>query len=281
MKNVNMKAKTLALSSWALLLATCLAAGEVVIKEGESIAFMGDSLTQQGYDFKPNGYIHLVIEGLKQAGVKAVPIPAGVGGNTTRDMLARLDRDVISKKPVWLTLNSGINDSPTLSVEEFRENIAKIVDRASAAGIKSILLTTTIGAGESLDCPESLKRLKFCEEFRKLANERNLILVDLNRAMAKELAERKQDGVKGLELTFDGTHLNGVGNQIVAAEILRALGVCEPEVAALRKRWNDYPFAVAMPEVSVNEYNKIKAAADKGGMSVDELVSAILTNSVK
>jgi lysophospholipase L1-like esterase len=76
------------------LASPCLTRGEVVIKDGDSIAFMGDSLTQLGYVHKPNGYIHLVIEGLKQAGVNAVPIPAGVGGNTTRDMLARLDRDV-------------------------------------------------------------------------------------------------------------------------------------------------------------------------------------------
>ena len=276
-----MKTKILATASWAIVLATCLATGGIVIKDGDSIAFMGDSITQQGNDFKPNGYIHLVIEGLKQAGVNAVPIPAGRGGNTTRDMLARLEKDVIAKKPVWLTLNSGINDSPKLSVEEFRENLTKIVNQASAAGIKVILLTTTIGSGESLGAPDSLKILKFCEEFRNLAKARNLILVDLNTMMAKELTARKQDGVKGLKLTFDGTHLNGLGNQIIAAEILRTLGVSEPDLTTLRKRWEDYSSAVGTPEVSINEYLKLKAVAAKSGQSVEELVSAILTNSVK
>jgi len=268
------------MSLWALMLAACLAAGEVVIKDGDSIAFMGDSLTKLGNSQKPNGYINLVIEGLKQAGVNAIPIPAGLSGNTARDMLARLEKDIIAKKPVWMTLNSGINDAPKLSVEEFKENIAAIVGKATAAGIKVILMTTTIGDGENLGSPDTLKCLKFCEEFKKLAKERHLILVDLNTMMAKELMERKNDGMKGLKLTYDGSHLNGLGNQLVAAEILRTLGVSESDVAALRKRWNDYPSAVGMPEVSVSEYLKLKAAADKNGKSVDEQVSAILTKSV-
>ena len=276
-----MKIEIRAAFAAALLAATGLAAGEIVIKDGDSIAFMGDSITQLGNLQKPNGYVNLVIEGLKAAGVNAVPIPAGVGGNTTRHMLARLEKDVLAKKPAWMTLNSGINDAGPLSVEEFGANIAKIVDQASAAGIKVILMTTTVGAGESLDAPSSLKCLKFCEEFRKLAKERHLLLADLNTVMAKELTERKQDGVKGLKLTYDGTHLNGLGNQIVAAEILKTLGVSEPQIAALRKRWDDYPFAVAMPEVSVNEYVKLKAAADRNGKTIDEQVSEILANSVK
>lgn len=273
--------KTHVMLSAVLLLAAGLAAGEIVIKDGDSIAFMGDSITQLGNLQKPNGYVNLVIEGLKEAGVNAVPIPAGVGGNTTRHMLARLEKDVIAKKPVWMTLNSGINDAGPLSVEEFGANLTKIVDQASAAGIKVILMTTTVGAGENLDAPSSLKCLQFCEAFRKLAKERHLMLVDLNAVMAKELTERKQDGAKGLKLTYDGTHLNGLGNQIIAAEILKTLGVSAVQIAALRKRWDDYPFAVAMPEVSVNEYVKLKAAADKNGKTIDEQVSEILTTSVK
>lgn len=267
--------------SIVLPLATSLAAGEIVIKDGDSIAFMGDSITQLGNFQKPNGYVNLVIEGLKAAGVNAVPIPAGVGGNTTRHMLARLEKDVIAKKPEWMTLNSGINDAGPLSVEEFGANLTKIVDQASAAGIKVILMTSTVGAGENLEAPSSLKCLKFCEEFRKLTEERHLMLVDLNTVMAKDLTERKQDGVKGLKLTYDGTHLNGLGNQIVAAEILKTLGVSDEQIAALREPWNDYPFAVAMPEVSANTYAKLKTAAKTAGKDVGSYITEVLRESVK
>jgi len=279
--NQPMKTTTLVLSAYSLMLTASPVFGDLVIKNGDSIAFLGDSLTQLGNDHKPNGYIHLIAEGLKEAGVNTVPIPAGIGGNTTVDMLARLDRDVISKKPVWMTLNSGINDTPKMEPEEFGANLAKIVDRATAAGIKVILLNTTLAGGENLTSPETLKRLRFCEEFKKLATERHLILVDLNTAMVKAVTELNKDGTKGLKLTYDGTHLNGLGNQIIAKEILRVLGVSETTLAALRKHWDDYPFSQGRPAVSVNDYLKLKSAAENNGKTVDELISAILTDFAK
>ncbi|WPJ97343.1 GDSL-type esterase/lipase family protein [Coraliomargarita algicola] len=263
-------------SMWTL--ATCLARGNVVIKDGDSIAFLGDSLTQLGYAHQPNGYLHLVIEGLEHAGVQATAIPAGVGGHTTRDMLQRLDRDVISKHPTWMTLNSGINDSPRMDLAEFSANIAEIVDRSTAAGIKVILITTTIGSGENLDSPETAKRKTFAEAFKQLGQERGLIVVDMNTVMARELRKRQFEGIQGLKLTYDGTHLNGLGNQIMAAEILRALGVAESDLAELRAKWNDYPFAVAQPKISLRDYAKMKLLAEENGLSVEAQVSKVLTD---
>ena len=144
-----------------------------------------------------------------------------------------------------------------------------------------ILITTTIGSGENLESTEVAKRATFAEAFRKLGKERGLIVVDMNTVMARELTERKKEGVKGLLLTYDGTHLNGLGNQIMAGEVLRGMGVPDAKIAELRKRWDDYPFAVAMPEVSVNDYIKLKALADKNGKTIDEEVSEVLTRSVK
>lgn len=276
-----MKSNPLITSSLALLLAASLAWGEPVIKDGDSIAFLGDSLTQLGYQHKPNGYVNLVLEGLKSAGVNVTPYPVGIGGNTTRDMLARLDRDVISKKPAWMTLNSGINDSPRMDLEEFSANLAEIVDRATGAGIKVILITTSVGAGESLKSPETAKRATFAEAFRKLGRERGLIVADMNAVMTRELTERQKENPRGPWLTYDGTHLNGIGNQIFAAEVLRAMGLSDAQLAELRKRWADYPFAAAQPEVSVNDYLKLKALADRHGKTVEEEISEILTGSVK
>ena len=275
-----MKINPLITSFFALMAVTSFALGESVIKNGDSIAFLGDSLTYLGNLQKPNGYVNLVVEGLKSEGVNVRNIPAGICGNTSSDMQARLDRDVISKHPTWMTLNCGINDSPRMDIEEFSANLVKIVDQATAAGIKVILITTTIGSGENLESPEVAKRATFAEAFRKLGKERNLIVVDMNAAMAKELAERQKDGFKGLRLTYDGTHLNGLGNQIMAAEILRTLGVAEPDLAALRNRWDDYPFAAGMPELSVSDFIKLKALADKNGKTVEEQAAAILTASV-
>jgi lysophospholipase L1-like esterase len=71
---------------------------DILVKSGEKIAFLGDSITQGGWG-NPKGYVHLVIEGLEANGVKAEPVPAGISGHKSNDMLARLERDVLSKKP--------------------------------------------------------------------------------------------------------------------------------------------------------------------------------------
>ena len=126
-----MKNTTVIWSACALILGCSTLAGEVVIKNGDSIAFLGDSITQLGDVQKPNGYVNLVIEGLKAAGVTARPIPAGIGGNTTVDLLARLDRDVIAKKPVWMTLNCGINDSHRTEAAEFGANLTNSVKQTT------------------------------------------------------------------------------------------------------------------------------------------------------
>src|SRR5258708_33052888 len=79
------------------------------IQTGQKIAFMGDSITQNGWE-SPGGYVKLIVDGLAQVGINVTPIPAGVSGHKSNDMLARIDRDVISKKPDWMTLSCGVND---------------------------------------------------------------------------------------------------------------------------------------------------------------------------
>ena len=64
----------------------------ILIKDGETIAFLGDSITAGGASY--GGYCRLVIQGLKSVGVKAKPVFAGVHGNTSADMLLRLDQAV-------------------------------------------------------------------------------------------------------------------------------------------------------------------------------------------
>ena len=92
----------------ACLAASLSASAEVIIGNGDRIAFLGDSITANGN--WPNGYVNLVMKGLEVAGVKAEKIPAGVSGNKSNDMLARLDRDVLSKNVKWMTFSCGVND---------------------------------------------------------------------------------------------------------------------------------------------------------------------------
>ncbi|MFZ4779080.1 MAG: hypothetical protein ACOYM3_27260, partial [Terrimicrobiaceae bacterium] len=63
----------------------------VAIKNSESIAFLGDSITQFGADL-PGGYVRLVVSGLKANGITVTPYPAGISGHNPTRCLSGLRR---------------------------------------------------------------------------------------------------------------------------------------------------------------------------------------------
>jgi lysophospholipase L1-like esterase len=161
------------------------AAGEISIRNGDSIAFLGDSNTQAGWEH-PYGYVRLVLLALEQEGAKATPIPAGVAGDTSERMLKRLD-GVLAKKPTWLTLSCGFNDvSPAcawqVGFEDFTKNVTAILDKSQAAGVKVINLTPTLYQDTVPDNATNQKASPYVEFLRQTAKERNLPLADLNAA---------------------------------------------------------------------------------------------------
>ncbi len=65
----------------------------------------------------------------------------GVGGEMADDMLARLDRDVLSKKPDLVVWQTGVNDALTSrSIDEFRMELAQGIDAIRNSGADVILL---------------------------------------------------------------------------------------------------------------------------------------------
>ena len=92
-----------------LITAAPLALAQIPIKSGDKVAFLGDSITQQGKS-SPSGYVNLVSSALAANGVKIEVIGAGISGHKSDQMLDRLERDVLSKKPQWMTLSCGVND---------------------------------------------------------------------------------------------------------------------------------------------------------------------------
>ena len=73
----------------------------LAVKEGDKIAFLGDSITAGGV--RKFGYVTLVMQALNNQGLMLTHVPAGISGHKSSNMLARVDKDVISKKPHWMT----------------------------------------------------------------------------------------------------------------------------------------------------------------------------------
>jgi lysophospholipase L1-like esterase len=256
------------------LLATGGQAQEIAVKNGEKIAFLGDSITQQGAA-SPIGYVNLVISGLAANGIKAEPIYAGVSGHKSNDMLARLDRDVISKKPDWMTLSCGVNDvwhgPKGVALDEYKANITQIVDKAQAANIKVVILTATM-IGEDQPNANNQKLIAYNDFLKAFAAERKLPLADLNAAMQAEIAATPH---KGNFLTVDGVHMNVAGNLMMSQGVLKALGLNEAQLAKAREARLDIPNAMQLgpaPAVTLRQYELLKAVAAKQNRSVNDLV---------
>ena len=207
------------------------------VADGQKIAFLGDSITEQGAG--PQGYVTLVIKGLEANKVSAIAIPAGKSGHKSNDMLARADRDVISKKPDWMTLSCGVNDvwhGPNgVPLDKYQENITKIVDKAQAAYIKVVILTSTMINEDQSNEPN--QRLVAYNDFlRTLAIEKGCLLADLNADMQAGLiklgAERKDK-----YYTYDGVHMGPIGNEMMATGVLRGMGLTPAQLEIARSSW--------------------------------------------
>ena len=251
-----MKKTASRLAFLAILSCVSAACGDVAVKSGDAIAFLGDSITQQGNN-GPGGYIHLVIDGLKAAGVEARPIAAGISGHKSNNMLARVDKDVIAKQPQWMTLSCGVNDvwhgANGVPLDAYMTNITALVDKVDAAGIKVVVLTATM-ITEDPAAANNVKLAPYNDFLRQLAKERGYPLADLSADM--------HDGVKqGARFTADGVHMAFAGNKMMASGILRAFGVSEDAIAASNVRWDDLPGTTRLA-VPLSERQR-KALAEK------------------
>ncbi len=226
--------------------AEAAAVASLKVENGATIAFLGDSITAGGA--KAGGYCQLVLEGLKAQGLEVSGVFAGISGHKSNQMLARLEKDVLSKKPDWMTLSCGVNDvwhgAKGVVLEDYKQNITAIVDQAQAAGIKVMILTSTmIKEDQANDANQKL--VPYNAFLRELASTKGCLLADLNQAMQDTLKTFPADEPKGTQLTRDGVHMNPYGNIMMAVTILKAFGLSPEQVASLEQAWKDTAAAAA------------------------------------
>jgi lysophospholipase L1-like esterase len=232
---------------------------ELAVKSGEIIAFMGDSITEAGN--KKGGYISLVMSALKSQGLEVQHIPAGKSGHRSPDMLARLDADVISKRPQWITLSCGVNDVwhfklilgnrtfKGVGIDDYKKNITAIIDQCLAANIKVMVLTSTM-IGEDASKPLNQMMIPYNDFLRQIAQEKKCLFADLNAAMQAQLKTIPDvpgkpktfgsyfyGGEVQNKLTSDGCHMNSAGNKMMARGILLAFGMTNAQLAEAENAW--------------------------------------------
>jgi len=240
---------------------------QIAVAKGQTIAFLGDSITAAGA--KPGGYCRLVLDGLKKQGIQTTGVFAGISGHKSNQMLARLEKDVLSKKPDWMTLSCGVNDvwhgARGVKLEDYKKNITAIVDQAQAAGVKVMILTSTM-IKEDQKNDLNGKLLPYNAFLKELAKSKGCLFADLNTEMQAALTSFPKDAPKGKQLTRDGVHMNGYGNIMMAKGALKAFGVSSKTLSTLEQDWKNAPKCHTIRlnvSLSLNEYEQLQKKLDQ------------------
>jgi lysophospholipase L1-like esterase len=288
--------KKLWLSAVFCLCVSCMgqaAEPELRLKAGDRIVALGDSITQAG------GYLAFMKRVLSRnySDLKIEIVNAGISGHKSTDMSVRLKRDVIDKNPTVVTISCGVNDvwhgfnTPPRGVEleTYTTLMAKMVDDLRSATRAEIYLLTPTIIKEDLRSPENLKLEAYCDAVRRIAAEKNCILVDLNQHFNLLLRAAQKGGAPDLHLTTDGVHMRPAGDFVMGAAILRAMGVpmsiiqaetipLPPEISAadpLIQYWGrwDLREADSIGAVTVNTGSTILASFQGSGATLHFSVS--------
>ncbi|MEI6070993.1 MAG: GDSL-type esterase/lipase family protein [Verrucomicrobiae bacterium] len=254
----------------ALFIGAPLFANALDLKDGDQIAVLS------GQNFEiwscgPSGYIRLLLNEFTKAGIKQEPRLIALEGKKTEQMLARLDDEVIAKKPVVALIIPGTEDynpwaEKTVS-ESFKNNLDAIIGKLHAASIKTVLVTS-YACNSNLAFIPNQNVAEHNDAIRSMAKEHGLPLIDFVKVV---------DNEKKI-VPFDRSLMaRAVVNQMLTGEILRVLGYSDQEVAACRQAWPlEFP-----PSVSNNTYAKLRTAAKASGKEVDAYITEVLHDSVK
>jgi len=205
------------------------AARQVELKKGDRIIFFGDSLTSLAVDDTSGkhftkGYVQTVRETLQaQHKDKDLQIDAvATGGHTVPDLLKRVDKDVIAKKPTIVVIQIGCNDARRIPLETFQTSLNQLHDKLKAAGIQAVQCTlTSVGEKHDGTNRDDAKMEEFAQAEREIAKSKDVPLNDLRKAFVGYWKEHNKENKPSGILTYDGNHFNQTGHDFVAEQMLK------------------------------------------------------------
>jgi len=220
-----------------LLLPVLLAGGrslatDFALRDGDTVVFLGDSITAARVYGK-------VIENytlLRYPQRKVRFINAGHGGDTAEGGLKRLDRDVFAHGATVLTVAYGINDigwgmkADEEHKQRYLDAVRGIVEQCRQRNVRVFICSPAITA-EDPNRSENGFLQKMADEGMALSKSLGGGAIDIQRGM-REIQRRtwaanarEMDPKKKTTLhAEDGIHLNELGQLAMAYAILKGLG---------------------------------------------------------
>lgn len=210
------------------------------IEANSKLLFMGDSITDAGrtrpngeglFDPYGSGYVSFVnaLINSTYTNNQVRVVNKGVSGDTTRKLIERWQEDCLDQKPDWLVIMIGINDvwrtldlplfpEEHIYVEEYEENLRKMLDSVQGK-IKNVVLMSPYFI-ELNKQDEMRKRMdQYGQVVKKLAQEYKTMFVDVQAAFDEFLQAHHP-----AYISWDRIHPNNIGHMIIAKVFLKEVG---------------------------------------------------------
>ena len=216
--------------------------------------FLGDSITMAGvYDTevgvqsgdtliypKYSGFITLLKNDIED---DIELIGKGVSGDKVSNLLERYKEDVLSLNPDIVFIYIGINDvwhkydfGTGTDILFYENGLRKIIADIKSNGARVVLCTPTV-VGENKGEFTLVNKFKdietmdimngdldaYSDVIRKLSSELDTDLVDLRKIFVNYILENNPNNEPAGITTYDGVHLNDLGNKLIADEMLKFL----------------------------------------------------------
>lgn len=208
----------------------------MIFENMDRIVFAGDSVTDMErarplgeglFDNLGRSYVR-VVDNMLGAWYPEILVRvtnAGVAGNTSRDLLARFQAEVVDLHPDWVSILIGMNDvwrqfdtpaMPDYQVqpEEYRANVEQML-QALQGKVKGVFLMTPYYLEPNQEDWMRSRMNEYGQICRELAGKYGCILVDLQEAFDRYFQYRHSAFI-----AWDRIHPNLVGATVIAKEFL-------------------------------------------------------------
>jgi lysophospholipase L1-like esterase len=205
----------------------------------DRIVFAGDSVTDMGstnpvgegmFDNLGHSYVRIIDNLLASVYPERFirVTNSGISGNTSRDLLARWERDVLNLNPQWVSICIGINDvwrqfdCPAMpeyacTPEEYRQNLTAMLDslRGRVKGV--FLLTPYYMEPNQTDFMRARMDtyVEICRELAEAYKDLPCTLVDVQAMFDRYFKIRHSSFI-----AWDRIHPNQIGATLIAREFL-------------------------------------------------------------
>lgn len=216
--------------------------GKLDLQEGDSIVFLGDSITHQRlYTQYVEDFFYT-----RYPTMRLKLHNAGVGGAQAWDALARFDQDVAAYKPKYVTILLGMNDGRYQPYNEeifqtYRQDMTELLTQIEAIGATPILMTPTMFDARAKrmkdnpnrPTPEATRELYnsvlayYGTWLRDVAQREGFGFVDMWGPLNNlTMAERKSD--PNFTMITDAVHPDAPGQVVMATAMIEDLGLKGP-----------------------------------------------------